>query len=129
ESEAVSSFLVDLLDSASPWQRKNETTVRQLLEEAAGKISHELKDQPGARAELLQTIGSSEFHLGHLVSAERLLREALSLRIAIDGPGSPLVAGILNDLGLVRKHQGHLDDAEHLLRQSLVIRENANGRV
>jgi non-specific serine/threonine protein kinase/serine/threonine-protein kinase len=129
EAEAVSTFLTNLLDSASPWQRKNETTVRELLHEAAGRITTELKDQPAARAQLLSTIGSSEFHLGHLESAEALLREALRLRIQIDGPNSPIVAGILNDLGLVRKHQDHLDDAERLLRESIAIREKSLGHV
>jgi non-specific serine/threonine protein kinase/serine/threonine-protein kinase len=127
EAEAVSTFLTDLLDSASPWNRKNETTVRELLQEAGGRITTQLKDQPAARAELLSTIGSSEFHLGHLESAEKLLREALRLRITTDGPNSPLVAGVLNDLGLVRKHQDHLDDAERLLRESIVIREKSLG--
>jgi len=129
EAEAVSTFMTNLLDSASPWNRKNETTVRELLHEAAGRITTELKDQPAARAELLSTIGSSEFHLGHLESAETLLREALRLRIQTDGPGSPLVAGVLNDLGLVRKHQDHLDDAERLLRESVAIREKSLGHL
>jgi len=129
EAEAVSTFLTNLLDSASPWNRKNETTVRELLHEAAGRITTELKDHPAARAELLSTIGSSEFHLGHLESAETLLREALRLRIQTDGPGSPLVAGVLNDLGLVRKHQDHLDDAERLLRESVAIREKSLGHL
>ncbi|MBV8547340.1 MAG: serine/threonine protein kinase [Acidobacteria bacterium] len=129
EAEAVSSFLTNLLDSASPWNRKNETTVRELLHEAAGRIATELKDQPAARAELLSTIGSSEFHLGHLESAEALLREALRLRIQTDGPNSPPVAGVLNDLGLVRKHQDHLDDAERLLRESIAIREKSLGHI
>ncbi|HEX9457934.1 MAG TPA: serine/threonine-protein kinase [Thermoanaerobaculia bacterium] len=127
EAEAVSTFLTNLLDSASPWNRKNETTVRELLHEAAGRITNELKDQPAARAELLATIGSSEFHLGHLDSAEKLLREALRIRIQTDGANSPIAAGLLNDLGLVRKHQGHLDDAERLLRESLAIREKSLG--
>jgi serine/threonine protein kinase len=127
EAEAVSKFLVDILDSASPWNRKNETTVRQLLEEAAARIPRELRDQPAARAELLETIGSSEFHLGHLESAERLLREAIRLRTALEAPNSGRIGALLNDLGLVRKHQGHLDDAERLLRESLVIREKAYG--
>ena len=129
EAEAVSTFLTNLLDSASPWNRKNETTVRELLHEAAGRITTELKDQPAARAELLSTIGSSEFHLGHLESAESLLREALRLRLQTDGPNSPLVAGVLNDLGLVRKHQDHLDDAERLLRESVAIREKSLGHL
>jgi serine/threonine protein kinase len=127
EAEAVSGFLTNLLESASPWHRKNETTVRQLLEEASDRISHELTSQPAARAELLETIASSEFHLGHLDRAEKLDREALRLRIQLDGKNSPRVAGLLNDLGLVRKHQDHLDDAERMLRDSIVMREKAFG--
>jgi serine/threonine protein kinase len=129
EAEAVSGFLIDLLDSASPWNRKNDTTVRELLHEAAGRITVELKDQPAARAALLETIGDSEFHLGHLDSAERLMREAIRIRLLTDGANSAVVAGLLNDLGLVRKHQDHLDDAERLLRESLVIRQKALGHV
>jgi eukaryotic-like serine/threonine-protein kinase len=127
EAEAVSKFLTDLLDSASPWNRTKETTVRQLLAEAAGRITHEMEDQPAARASLLETIGGSEFHLGHLDTAEKLLREALRLRIALDGPNSGRVGAILNDLGLVKKHQDQLDEAERMLRESLVIREKAYG--
>jgi len=129
EAEAVSKFLTDLLDSASPWQRKNETTVRQLLVEAADKITHQMNEQPAARAQLLATIGESQFHLGHLDSAERLLREAIRLRTQIDGPDSPSVAAIENNLGLVRKHQGHLADAERWLRSSIAIREKTYGHV
>ena len=125
----MSTFLTDLLDSASPWNRKNETTVRQLLEEAATRIPNELADQPAARAQLLETIGASEFHLGHLDRAEKLLREALRLRIAIDGANSPKVAGVLNDLGLVMKHREYPEIAEQMLRRSLVIREKAYGHV
>jgi len=127
EAEAVSKFLTDLLESASPWNRTKETPVRQLLAEAAVKIGHDLKDQPAARAELLETIGSSEFHLGHLERAEQLLREALRLRIELEGRNSGRVGAILNDLGLVRKHQGHLHDAEAKLREGLAIRERAYG--
>ena len=87
----------------------------------------ELTDQPSARAQLLATIGSSEFHLGHLDSAEKLLREALRIRIETDGGNSPVVAGILNDLGPARKHQDHLDDTERLLRESIAIREKSLG--
>jgi serine/threonine-protein kinase len=127
EAEAVSGFLTELLASASPWQRSNEITVRQLLEEAAGKITNELRDQPAARAELLYTIGTSEFHLGHLDSADRLLREAIRLRTQIEGPDSPLVARAMNVLGLVRKHQDRLPDAERLMREGLRIHEKAYG--
>jgi non-specific serine/threonine protein kinase/serine/threonine-protein kinase len=127
EAQAVSGFLMSLFESASPWQRQNETTVRQLLEEAAVRITNDLKDQPAARAELLETIGGSEFHLGHLESAEKLLREALRIRTELDGADSPPVARVQNVLGLVKKHQGDLASAEEMLRASLVIREKAYG--
>jgi serine/threonine protein kinase len=128
EAQAVSKFLTDLLESASPWQRRNETTVRELLGEAAQKIGHELRDQPAARAELLSTIGSSEFHLGHLESAERLFREALRLDVALHGHDSQPVAATLNDLGLVLKHQNRLPPAEAMLRESVRMRERVLGR-
>jgi tetratricopeptide (TPR) repeat protein/predicted Ser/Thr protein kinase len=129
EAEAVSTFLVDLIDSASPWNRAKDTTVRELLEEAARKIPHALRDQPAARAELMQTIGASEFHLGHLDSAEQLLREAIRLRRQIDGDASPRVASAMNELGLVKKHQDDLESAERLLRESVAIRQKAYGKV
>jgi serine/threonine protein kinase len=129
ESRAVSQFLLDVLDAASPWSRKSDTTVRELLDEATARIPHDLKGEPAAQAQLLSAIGASQFHLGHLDRAERDLREALRLRIAIDGNDSPLVAGVQNDLGLVLKHRGELEGAERLLRQSLVIRERAFGHV
>ena len=127
EAEAVSAFLVQLLESANPWNRQKETTVRELLEEAARKIPEELRDYPAARAQLLQTMGASEFHLGHLESAERLLTEAVRLRRDLDGGDSARVADVLNELGLVHKHQGRLPEGERLLRESVAIRERSFG--
>jgi serine/threonine protein kinase/tetratricopeptide (TPR) repeat protein len=129
EAQAVSAFLIDLIESASPWNRAKDATVRELLEEAARKVPNELRDQPSARAELMMTIGTSEFHLGHLDSAERLLREAIRLRRSIDGGDTPRVAEALNVLGLVKKHQDRFEDAEILLRESIAIREKVYGRV
>ncbi len=127
EAEAMSAFLIDLIESASPWNRAKDTTVRELLEEAARKIPNELRDQPSARAELMLTIGTSEFHLGHLDSAERLLREAIRLRREIDGGDTAWSAAALNILGLVKKHQDQFAAAEELLRESIAIREDVRG--
>jgi len=127
EAQAVSAFLTDLIESASPWNRAKDTTVRELLEEAARKIPNELRDQPSARAELMETIGTSEFHLGHLESAERLLREAIRLRREIEGRDSARIGAALNLLGLVKKHQDQFAEAEQLLRESIDIREKVNG--
>jgi serine/threonine protein kinase len=127
EAEAMSAFLIDLIESASPWNRAKDTTVRELLEEAAQKIPNELRDQPSARAELMLTIGTSQFHLGHLDSAERLLREAVRLRREIDGGDTANVAAALNLLGLVKKHQDDFESAEALLRESVAIRERVRG--
>jgi tetratricopeptide (TPR) repeat protein len=78
---------------------------------------------------LLLTIGTSQFHLGHLERAESLLREALRVRIEVSGADSPLVARIQNVLALVRDDLGDSVEAEKLLRDSIVIRENAYGRL
>ncbi|HUP62934.1 MAG TPA: serine/threonine-protein kinase [Thermoanaerobaculia bacterium] len=129
EATAISQFLLNTLAAASPWQRKSETTVRELLDEAADRVPRDLRGQPAAQAELLSAIGSSQFHLGRLDDAERNLREALRLRILVDGKNSTLVARLQNDLGMVLKHRDDLGGAERLLRESLVIREKLNGRM
>ncbi len=123
EAEAVSSFLTNLLDSASPWNRKNETTVRELLHEAAGRITNELKDQPAARAELLATIGSSEFHLGHLEDAERLLRQSTAIREKSLGHANSKTARGLFDLATILAMRGKNTEAESNYRESLRLRE------
>jgi non-specific serine/threonine protein kinase/serine/threonine-protein kinase len=129
EAEAESLFLTELFEGANPWNRQKETTVRELLDEAALRIPTELKGYPASRAELLLTIGTSQFHLGHLERAESLLREALRVRIEVSGADSPLVARIQNVLALVRDDLGDSVEAEKLLRDSIVIRENAYGRL
>jgi non-specific serine/threonine protein kinase/serine/threonine-protein kinase len=129
EAEAESLFLTELFEGANPWNRQKETTVRELLDEAALRIPTELKAYPASRAELLLTIGTSQFHLGHLERAESLLREALRVRIEVSGADSPLVARIQNVLALVRDDLGDSVEAEKLLRDSIVIRENAYGRL
>src|SRR5207244_10937954 len=94
----------------------------ELLDEAAVRVPHDLRGQPAAQAELLSAIGASQFHLGRLEPAERNLREALRIRLLVDGKDSVPVAGAENDLGMVLKHRGDLDGAERLLRDSLRIR-------
>ena len=127
EAEAVSTFLTDAIDKASPFNSNRETTVRDLLDVVAKRAPQELREYPAARAQLLFDIGTSQFHLGHSDRADPLLREALRLRVQLYGEQSPLVARVQNVLALVRNELGDHAEAEKLLRESLVIRRTAYG--
>lgn len=64
-SDEVAAFLVDLFKVADPRESYGEaTTARQLLERGAERIRLELKNQPVARADMMETIGRVYVGLG-----------------------------------------------------------------
>ncbi|MDL1951173.1 serine/threonine protein kinase, partial [Acidobacteria bacterium ACD] len=103
---------------------KNPVTVRDLLDQAAAKAAAQLKDEPLVRGAVLETLGTTYSSLGDLDRAEKLLREAVTLRKG----GSPAErAESLVDLGATLQRRGQLKEAEPLLREALDLRIKDRG--
>ncbi|HEY4320174.1 MAG TPA: serine/threonine-protein kinase [Gemmatimonadales bacterium] len=69
----------------------------------------------------LSDLGSLAHMQGHAAEGERYHRQALALRLRIDGPESDQVAIALTDVGVTVGEQGRLAEAEALHRQALAI--------
>src|SRR5678810_1036467 len=69
---------------------------------------------------IVQGVEQAEARGDH-VTAERLLRQALSLQEASAGPNHPDVANILNNLAIVCELNGKITDAEACYRRAYAI--------
>jgi tetratricopeptide (TPR) repeat protein len=121
-AKQVSGFLVRIFGLSDPGEaRGNTVTARSLLDDAAGKIGTELRDQPEVRARLMQVMGQVYINLGLYDSAEPLLADALALEEKNgDEHGT---ADVLDLLGTLSNVRGAPADAEGLHRRALAIRE------
>ncbi|MEM7582960.1 MAG: serine/threonine-protein kinase [Acidobacteriota bacterium] len=75
KSDQVASFLRGLFENADP-ARGPQVTARELLDQGAARIETELADQPEARAELMDLMGSVYLDLGLTTEADPLLKQS-----------------------------------------------------
>ncbi len=128
ETAEVVEFMVDLFEVNDPGSsRGNTITARELLDRGAEDIRAKLGDQPLSRARLLDTMGRVYQQLELHEVAEKLVREALSIREENLGLEHPEVAASLDHLGDLQWVRGEYPAAEVTLRRALAIREQAPG--
>ena len=126
---AVQAFLVDLFDASDPVRALGENpTARELLERGRERVEHELATQPALRADLLAVLANVHLSLGDYAGAERLRREELELRLALEGASTPAAVaarlGLADALGWQYRHA----EAEPLYREALALEEASRGR-
>src|SRR3546814_12031953 len=79
-----------MLESADPAQaRGEEVSVREVLDQASGRIHAELADQPDVRAKMDAIIGIVYTSLAKYGEAETFLARALELQRDQHGPNHP----------------------------------------
>jgi serine/threonine protein kinase/Tfp pilus assembly protein PilF len=127
ESEAVTSFLSNMLSSLEPTRRGREVTVREILDEAAAAAREEFRDQPLVRARLMTAMGGAYLQLGHFAEARPLLTEALAIRQDAFHGNDPLVAESLRLLGDLDFETADYDSSKRRLERALSIQERALG--
>jgi eukaryotic-like serine/threonine-protein kinase len=122
KAEAVKDFLKSLFSAASPEQAQGkERTARQLLEDGAGRIETELKEQPEVQSEVAGVIADAYYHLGEQDQARRIWTADLERRRKSDGPRSLVVADLLVNIGNSYFEEGRYDDAGPLYEEALAI--------
>jgi class 3 adenylate cyclase/tetratricopeptide (TPR) repeat protein len=125
----VSEFLVGLFEVADPDVALGDTvTARELLDQGAGRIEAELRDQPEVQAALMHTMGRAYLKLGLYEPAAGLFRQALAVRRRGGGGELPAVADTLTDLASSLVLQGRYDEAEPLLDEALALRRRIGGK-
>jgi serine/threonine protein kinase/Tfp pilus assembly protein PilF len=124
----VSDFLVGLFEVSDPNRsRGNTITAREILDQGADKLTHELADQPATQARLMQTVGRVYKNLGLYEEAGAQLEEALDLRRRPHGGTQHDVATNLVDLASLYIDEARYEEAEPLLQESLRILEAEKG--
>ncbi len=128
ESEAVTTFLVDVFRVTDPGEaRGNTVTAREILDKGAAEAEESFADQPGVQARLMTTIGNVYESLGLYRASEKQLLAALEIKKQTLGEGHTEVALAMNDVAYLRRRMGDYDEAEVLLRESLQIFRAAYG--
>ncbi|HYW72324.1 MAG TPA: serine/threonine-protein kinase, partial [Pyrinomonadaceae bacterium] len=127
KAERINKFLQGLISYANPsWYaagagRRGDVKVLDALNDAAGRIDSELKDEPEVRAELHHTIGDTYRALGFNDEAEQHLRAALDIYRQVYGDRHPKVAEGLYYLGGVLFLKGDHAHAEAAHRQAIAL--------
>ena len=125
-AEITKDFLLELIGQADPRQAKGrEITIREALDQRAGRLAQETGLAPATRADLLDALGVAYRSLGRDEEAGPLLKEAMALRRQALGAEHVQVAeSLFNVANLEREHQ-NLHEAERLMRQGLQIQRDA----
>ena len=76
----------------------------------------------------LEALGLNDFFEGNLDAAERTIRQANAIRLALEGNDSPSVSDNMGTLASIAYLEGRHADAEKLFRSRLAIDERVLGR-
>jgi serine/threonine protein kinase/tetratricopeptide (TPR) repeat protein len=120
-AEQINAFVRSMLGSADPRVSGREVSVASVLDAASARVEQELSNQPGVKAAVLSTLGTTYEGLGLLEPAEKELKAALQTNIAVFGPQHIEVARSLNLLATVAEDRGNLKEAERLDREALAM--------
>ena len=109
-----------LMAGESSSKAKFNPTIRELLDRAAlelaaDKIETDFPKQPLLQAELLDTVGTTYYHVGEYDPAMAFLARAADLRKTHLGADHPLTLATLDSLALVHDAAGKLPQAIELL--------------
>jgi serine/threonine-protein kinase len=127
-AEQVSRFLIDLFQVSDPEKARGDTiTAREILDRAATKITHDLRDQPDVEARLLETVGKVYENLGQYDTSRSVLEQALIVRRRFSGSQNLEVARSLKDLSELARRKRDFNAAEPMARESLEIRRKLLG--
>jgi serine/threonine protein kinase len=127
ESDAVTSFLEEMLASASPDEDGRDVTVLEVLDQAAKAVGNRFQDQALIQARLRYTIGKTYFELGQYAPAESLLENALRVRSARLPPDDPQALTTKAALADLFRTQGRREEAEALLTRTLSEARDVSG--
>ncbi|UCF33007.1 MAG: tetratricopeptide repeat protein, partial [Phycisphaerales bacterium] len=128
-ADHINAFLIDMLESADPWEGEGrDVTVAEILERASERVEAELSAYPEVAASLRHTIGTTYSRLGLDDAAEPHLRAAAAMRRERVGADHPETLESLNNLGIALRHLGRLDEAERVYREVLESRQRVLGK-
>ncbi|MCC6245808.1 MAG: serine/threonine protein kinase [Gemmatimonadaceae bacterium] len=120
KSQAVTSFLTDMLASADPATTQGrDLRVRDLLDNAERRTSATFAAQPEVRAPIEATIGRTYFQLGEYDLARTHLDTAYRLYERTSGTSTRAIVDLTADIGKVARAAGDIALADKRLTEAL----------
>lgn len=120
QNRLVSEFLQELLALFDPEKGVTPKEVlKQALDKQAEKVEEALSGNPGAEAEVRNTLGELYTKNGEYKAAEEQLRLALAIRVEQYGESSLETAETQRNLGFALKQMNQFEEAEALYRAGL----------
>jgi serine/threonine protein kinase len=130
KAEAVKAFLVSIFQGADPAQAAGgEITLRQVLDEGAGRVQRDLASQPAVQGELLTVLAGIYGELGITERATPLTDQALAIHERLYGADSAPVATNLRQKASLALARGDADTADRLAREALEKHRRAYGNL
>jgi eukaryotic-like serine/threonine-protein kinase len=136
EAQQVSKVAMNVLDVADPFQSlANGVSGSALLDQAAKSIERELRDQPLARARLLQAVGRAFLRRGESKHATGRLEEAVQILGHTPGAETEAITAMvylsmaLRDSGELREAREVLVVAQNLAKQRGLLRSTAYAKL
>lgn len=128
-STYVSEFLIGIFERSDPYKSKGEeTTTREILEDAIKKVRDEFKGDPKIKNRLEETLGLIYLKLGVLERAELFLKSALKNSRMLYGEEDERYATLIHDLAFFYKIKEDYKKAEILYNKALKIYKNLKGK-
>ncbi len=122
KAERAIEFLKTVFSSVDPaYAEGRDITVREALDEAAGRIDDDLSQEPRVAATVHATVGAAYTSLGLYDEAERHLVQSLRLRREVHHDPHTEVSESISDLATLRYQQGRYDQAEPLFNEALTL--------
>ena len=124
-AQQVSQFLTGLFGASDPNARAS-TTLRELLDRAAGRIDTSLKDQPRAQANLYATLSHVYGSLGVNAEAVKLAEKSVALADSLKEETLETAEALLT-MGRSFQNQGQFDRSRESYERALAIRMRLSG--
>jgi eukaryotic-like serine/threonine-protein kinase len=114
-AQKVSNVAMNVFAIADPFQSlANDVSGSALLDQAAKSIERELRDQPAARARLLQAVGRAYFRRSEFEPAIRYLKETVRVLNDIAGAEDEALTAMVC-LSMALRNSGDLQGAREIL--------------
>ena len=127
ESDAVTTFLEEMLASLDPRRDGRGVTVRELLDRSAGQVATDFASKPRIRSRIARTIGAAYRNLGLLDESEPHLESALAIARVTFEPDDRQLVHAASQLSRLRVKQMRLDECEPLILECVAALERTHG--
>lgn len=127
KAEAISSFVQEMLASASPTQDGRTVTVAQVLGRAARHAETDLRNEPDVQAGVRGAVGRAYLGLGLYDEAAAALDAALAQQRAIHGRDHDEIVAALLQVSEVAQARDDLTSAEARASEAFAMSERLHG--